>query len=53
MGGKICGTKSRGTLRIKYTDSLKNYVMRNMLTRTDDKPEWKAMIADICSRSDT
>ena len=26
--GKICGTKSRGRQRTKYTDSLNNYVTR-------------------------
>ena len=28
LSGKICGTKSRGRQRTKYTDSLNNFVTR-------------------------
>ena len=55
FSGKICDTKSRGRQRTKYTDSLDNLVTKespnNELTRkTDDKEDWKAMIADVCYR---
>ena len=51
---KICGTKSRGSQGIKYsdTDSLNNYVTRKespkneLIRRTDDREDWMAMIAD-------
>ena len=56
LGVKICGTKSRGRQCTKHTDSLNNYVTRNkspnneLIRRTDDRQEWKAMIADVCNR---
>ena len=56
LSGKICGTKSRGRHRTKYTDSLNNFVTRKespnieLIKRTDDKEDWKAMIADVCDR---
>ena len=55
LNGKICGISSRGRQRTKYTDSLNNLVTKespnNELTRkTDDKEDWKAMIADVCYR---
>ena len=31
LSGKICGTKSRGRQRTKYTDSLNNFVTRKNL----------------------
>ena len=54
--GKICGSKSRGRQRKKYTDSLNNFVTRKespnneLIRRTDDREGWKAMIADVCNR---
>ena len=53
---KICGTKSRGRQRTKYTDSLKNFVTRKespnneLIRRTDDRDYWKAMISDVCNK---
>ena len=50
LSGKICGTKSRERQRIKY--SLNNFVTRKefpnneLIRRTDDREDWKAMIAD-------
>ena len=43
LSGKICGTKSRGRQRIKYTDSLINFVTRKespkeeLIRRTDGR----------------
>ena len=59
LSGKICGTKNRGRQRTKYTDSLNNFVRRkespnnDLIRRTDDREDWKAMIADVCSRPGT
>ena len=59
LSGEICGTKSRGRQRTKYTDSLNNFVTRKespndkLIRRTDDREGWKAMIADVCNRPDT
>ena len=59
LSGKICGTKSKGRLRIKYIDSLNNVLARKesanneIIRRTDDREDWKAMIADVCDRPDT
>ena len=42
LSGKICGTKSRGRQRTKYTDSLNNFVTRKeypnneLIRRTDN-----------------
>ena len=57
--GKICGTKGRGRQRTKYTDSLNKYATRKeypnneLIRRTDDREEWKAMTADVCNRPGT
>ncbi|XP_077974172.1 uncharacterized protein LOC144429830 [Styela clava] len=57
--GKICGTKSRGRQRTKHTDSLNNYVTKKessnneLIRRTNNRLEWKAMIADVCNRPGT
>ena len=59
LSGKICGTKSRGRQRTKYTDSLNNFVTRKespnneLIMITDDREDWEAMIADVCSRPGT
>ena len=59
MNGKICGTKSRGRQRTKYTDSLNNFVTRKespnveLIRRTDDREDWKAVIADAFNRPGT
>ena len=59
LSGKICGTKSKGRQRTKYTDSLKNSVTRKespnneLIRRTDDREDWEAMIADVCNSPDT
>ena len=56
LSGKICGTKSKGRQRTKYTDSLYNFVTRKtspnneLIRRTDDREDWKAMITDVCNR---
>ena len=55
----ICGTKSRGRQRTKYTDSLNDFVTRKeshkkeLIKRTDNKENWKAMISDVCNRPGT
>ena len=55
LSGKICGTKSRGRQRTKYTDSLNKFGTRKespnneLIRRTDDRDNWKAMIADVCN----
>ena len=56
---KICGNKSRERQNTKYPDSLNNIVTRKespsnkLIRRTDDSEDWKAMIADVCSRPGT
>ena len=56
LSGKICGTKSRGRQRTKYTDSLNDFVTRKespnneLIWRTDDREGWKAMIANVYNR---
>ncbi|GFN81833.1 triple functional domain protein-like protein, partial [Plakobranchus ocellatus] len=58
---RIFGTKGRGRQRIKYTDSLNTciYATRKespnneLIRRTDNRGEWKAMIADVCNRPGT
>ena len=57
--GKIEGVKSRGRQRTKFTDSLCNFVSERkssnieLMRRTDDREEWRAMIADVCNRPGT
>ncbi|GFO23026.1 hypothetical protein PoB_004953100 [Plakobranchus ocellatus] len=57
--GKICDTKGRGRQRIKYTDSLNSYAMRKespdieLIRRTDNREEWKAIVAGVCNRPGT
>ena len=59
LSGKICGSKSRGRQRTKYTDNLNNFVARkessnnDVIRRSDGREDWKAMIADVCNRPDT
>ena len=59
LSGKICGTKSRGRQRTKYTDSLNNFGTRKespsneLIRRTDDREDWETMIADVCYRPGT
>ena len=59
LSGKICGTKSKGRQRTKYTDSLNNFVTRKkppnneLIRRTDDREDWEAMIADVCNSPGT
>ena len=59
LGGKIGGNKSRGRQRTKYTDSLNNFVARKespnneLIRRTDNREDWKAMIADFCNKPGT
>ena len=56
--GKVKGRRSRGRQRIKYMDSLNDYVtnksLRNteLIRKTDNRKEWRAMIVDVCSRPD-
>ena len=51
LSGTICGTKSKGRQRTKYTNSLNNFVTRKesanneLIKRTDDREDWEAMIA--------
>ena len=59
LSGKICGTKSRGRKRTKYTDRLNNSVTRKespnteLIRRKDDIEGWESMIADFCNRPGT
>ena len=61
LSGKIRGTKSRRRQRTKCTDSLNNFVTRKespnieLIGRTDDREDWKALIADnyVCNRLGT
>ena len=47
LSGKMCGTKSKGRQRTKYTDSLNNFVTRKestyneLIRRTDDREDWR------------
>ena len=51
ISGKICGTKRRGRQHTKHTDSLINFVTikespsNELIGRTDDREDWKAMVA--------
>ena len=44
---------------IKHTDSLNNFVTRKespnneLIRRTDDREDWKVVIADVCNRPGT
>ena len=55
LSGKICGTKSRGRQRTKCTEGLNKFVPRKespnneLIRRTDDREDWKAIIADTCN----
>ena len=57
--GKICGTKSRGRQHAKYANIVDNFVTKRespnneLIRRTDDREDWKAMIADVCNRPGT
>ena len=57
--GKICGTKSIESQHTKYTDSLNNFVTRKespnneLIGKTDDREDWKAMITNVCNRPGT
>ena len=59
LSGKICGTKSKGTQRTKYTDSLDNFETskespnNELIRKTDDREDWEAMIADVCNSPGT
>ena len=59
LRGKMCGTKSRERQRTKFPDSLNNFVTRKespnneLIRRTDDREDWKAMIADVCNKPGT
>ena len=57
--GKICGTKSIESQHTKYSDSLNNFVNRKessnneLIRKTDNREDWKAMIANVCNRPGT
>ena len=59
LSGEICGTKSKGRQRTKYTDSLNNFVTRKespnneLIRRTDDREDWEVMITDVCNSPGT
>ena len=59
LSGKIFGSKISGRQRTKYTDSLNKFVSRKespnneLIRRTDDREDWRAMIADVCKRLGT
>ena len=59
LSGKIFGTKSKGRQRTKNTDSLNNFVTRKespsneLITRTDGREDWEAMIADVSNSPGT
>ena len=54
LSGKICGKKSRGKQRTKFTDSLNAFATNNkgtkneLIRRTEKRDEWRAMIVDVC-----
>ena len=57
--GKISGVRSRGRQRTKYTESLNRFTtqkqspINELIRRSDNRDEWRAMIADVCSRPGT
>ena len=57
--GKICGMRSRGRQRTKFTNSLNKYTTWNespineLIHRTGNREEWKSMIAYVCNRPGT
>lgn len=62
LTGKISGKKGRGRQRLMYLESLKKYIqnrVRPNLTTPElfrlagDRKEWRAMVADVCSRPGT
>ena len=59
LSEKIHGAKRRVRQRTKYPDSLNNFLTRQessnneLIRRTDDREEQKAMIVDVCSRPGT
>ena len=52
--GKICGKKSRGKQRIKFTDSLNTFTTNKrgtnneLIRKTENRTEWRAMTVDVC-----
>ena len=56
---KICGTRSRGRQRTKYTDSLNNFTTNkqsptsDLIRKAGNRDEWKSMTVDVCNRPDT
>ena len=59
LSGNMCGTKGRWRQRTKYTDSQNNFETRKespnneLIRRTDDREDWKAMICDVRNRHGT
>ena len=57
--GKISGVRSIGRQRTKYTESLNRFItqkqlpINELIRRYDNRDEWRAMIADVCSRPGT
>ena len=56
--GKIEGKRSRGRQRITFLDSLSAWVGQlggnnNLLGLTEDRFEWRTMVANVCSRHGT
>ena len=57
--GKICGMKSRERQRINYTDSLNLYITKKespnneLIKRTGNREEWRAMVVDVWNRPGT
>ncbi|GFN95511.1 endonuclease-reverse transcriptase [Plakobranchus ocellatus] len=56
--GKIEGKRSRGRQRITFIESLKSWAIskgsnNNFMRLTENRFEWKDMIANVCSRQGT
>ena len=56
--GKIEGRRSRGRQRTTYIESLRSWLIENdikidLFRLAEDRFEWKAMIANVCSRQGT
>ncbi|GFN91410.1 endonuclease-reverse transcriptase [Plakobranchus ocellatus] len=56
--GKIEGKRSRGRQRITFIENLKSWAIgkgsnNNFIRLTENRYEWKNMIANVCSRQGT
>ena len=55
--GKIEGKRSRGRQRVTFVYSIDTWSLNiggnNFLRQAEDRSEWRAMIANVCSRQGT